>query len=69
MNSDEFRIQQIIDNIIGNAIKFTYGGKIDVFINYFVVSKQILIQIVDNGCGIPAEKISKLQQLFHTLNM
>ncbi len=56
--ADPGRIRQILNNLVGNAIKFTEKGEIAV---YFTVKKQtdqrtlILIEITDTGIGISEE--------------
>ncbi len=49
---DEFRIEQIINNILGNAIKFTGSGKVSLGLNY-TISQQLHIKVIDTGIGIP----------------
>lgn len=65
---DELRIQQIIINLVTNAIKFTDQG----FIKIDVVCKQLLkqkakLQIIvsDSGKGIAPEKINKIFDRFY----
>lgn len=60
---DPFRLKQVISNLIGNAIKFTYEGKIVLTIE--LVKKQnayltILFSIEDSGIGIPKEKLNDI---------
>ncbi|NJN75417.1 MAG: PAS domain-containing protein [Synechococcaceae cyanobacterium RL_1_2] len=58
---DEVRLQQIIINLVGNAIKFTDEGgiKINVFSetieqNYNLI--KLTIEVIDTGIGIPLEQ-------------
>ncbi|WP_250655577.1 cache domain-containing protein [Alkalimarinus coralli] len=56
---DSGRIRQILTNLIGNAIKFTSKGTIDVGIEIVEqTSKKLLLQIYvrDTGIGIPHDK-------------
>lgn len=60
---DPFRLKQVISNLIGNAIKFTYEGKIILSVD--LVKKQgshlnILFSIEDTGIGIPKEKLKDI---------
>ena len=52
--ADENRIQQILHNLIGNAVKFTDKGF--VAINATPNHDSIQISVSDTGIGIPAEK-------------
>lgn len=57
---DAKRIRQIIVNLIGNAIKFTEQGRIDVLItckNQTHEKALFYIEIKDTGIGIPANKL------------
>lgn len=60
--SDPMRIRQIISNIVGNAIKFTPTGSIDV--RYRVKDDQIEFIVKDTGVGIPADQFEKLFKPF-----
>ena len=61
---DERSLQQILLNILSNAIKFTEeDGKIDVDVR-LTAQKEIQFTISDNGIGIPADKIKNLFQPF-----
>jgi signal transduction histidine kinase len=57
---DPLRIRQIIANLVGNAVKFTEHGSVDVRVGgKFIQPGQFLIQITveDSGTGIPADKL------------
>ena len=56
---DKVRLIQILINTIGNAIKFTEKGKVDVFCSILSKDKTnclIETRIKDTGIGIPADK-------------
>ena len=56
---DPLRLQQVITNLVGNAIKFTESGNIDILVEKRALSNnkvQIEVQIRDTGIGIPAER-------------
>lgn len=64
---DPLRLQQVITNLVGNAIKFTETGNIDVLVEQRSISKtkvQIEVQIRDTGIGIPERDQSRLFQAF-----
>ncbi len=55
IQSDESRLHQVILNIVGNAIKFTDKGYVE--IRAFEKNKQICIEVIDSGIGISEEKL------------
>jgi len=64
---DSLRLQQIITNLVGNAIKFTETGNIDVLVQRRAEGNnkvQIEMQIHDSGIGIPEQEQSRLFQAF-----
>jgi two-component system sensor histidine kinase ChiS len=60
--ADENRLQQILHNLIGNAIKFTPSGQITVSAR--VADQQLVITVADTGIGIPAEKLDRIFESF-----
>ena len=64
---DPLRLQQVITNLVGNAIKFTENGNIDVLVEKRALSHnkvQVEVQIRDTGIGIPERDQSRLFQAF-----
>ncbi len=65
--SDDKRLKQILINLINNAIKFTFQGKISIVIS---IKEKIggrytlLFSVEDTGIGISAKNISRLFQSF-----
>lgn len=64
---DPFRINQMLINLIGNALKFTEKGGVTIKAN--VENKQkaqhlIAISVVDTGIGIPKDKLQTIFQSF-----
>ncbi|MCP4137725.1 MAG: SpoIIE family protein phosphatase [bacterium] len=56
--ADENRLQQILYNLVGNAIKFTTEGKIEV--SGTVQDGRIAITVSDTGIGIWEDKLSAI---------
>lgn len=54
INADEDRVQQIMHNLIGNAIKFTDSGTIEVSAK--IVGDELEIRVSDTGIGIGEEQ-------------
>jgi PAS domain S-box-containing protein len=50
INTDEKRLQQILLNLLGNAIKFTDQGS--VLFSIHIIDNKICFHIQDTGCGI-----------------
>jgi signal transduction histidine kinase/DNA-binding response OmpR family regulator len=67
LNADEFRIQQILINILGNAVKYTDKGAIT--LSAYEVGDQILIKVSDTGVGIPKEKLNSLFRPFEQVHV
>ncbi|EIN4785867.1 two-component sensor histidine kinase BarA [Salmonella enterica] len=64
---DPLHLQQVITNLVGNAIKFTESGNIDILVEKRALSNtkvQIEVQIRDTGIGIPERDQSRLFQAF-----
>ena len=63
---DEERIAQVIENLLGNALKFTAkNGKITIQASFQNVNqKNIIIMVADNGCGIPAADTGTIFEKF-----
>lgn len=60
---DPLRLQQIITNLVGNAIKFTENGNIDILVEKRALSNT-KVQIEVHGIGIPERDQSRLFQAF-----
>lgn len=63
--ADENRLQQILLNLLGNAIKFTEAGEIQVRAE--VMEQQLQISVCDSGIGIPADKLERIFESFEQL--
>jgi PAS domain S-box-containing protein len=64
---DAGRIRQVLTNLIGNAIKFTERGGIDIHVNGTVLRNNIIMvtfSVRDSGIGIPANIIPRLFEPF-----
>ncbi|HEY1213090.1 MAG TPA: response regulator, partial [Bryobacteraceae bacterium] len=58
---DSLRIQQILVNLIGNAIKFTEKGEVIVTVKK---EDSVCIHVQDTGIGIPADKLDSIFESF-----
>jgi signal transduction histidine kinase len=64
--ADKLRIAQVLENIIGNAIKFTRAGNITVETRVYKDENKVEIRIVDTGSGIPDSMLPHLFEKFST---
>lgn len=67
---DKLRIQQILLNLIGNSVKFTESGFINVNISIAEIRAEDLslsIDISDTGIGIPSEQLDAIFMPFTTV--
>ncbi|MEB4592773.1 ATP-binding protein [Candidatus Thiothrix sp. Deng01] len=53
---DETRTQQILINLLGNAIKFTEKGEVSLNVFLRNANQQLRFEVRDSGIGIPEEK-------------
>lgn len=65
VNADESRLEQILYNLIGNAIKFTEEG--EVTIDAEQVGNTVKISVKDTGIGIAADKLQVIFNSFEQL--
>ena len=68
--SDESRIKQILLNLVSNAFKFTFSGKITISAKVLVEQEESMIEfwVADTGIGIKEEEFGKLFTLFGMLD-
>ena len=66
VEADENRVQQILYNLIGNAIKFTEEGKVE--IQAAKLNGKVAIAIIDTGIGIPEDKFEDIFKSFEQLD-
>ena len=60
VESDYTKVKQMLNNIIGNAIKFTSEGYVAVRARTHEHGRTIRIEIEDTGGGIPQEKLATI---------
>jgi len=66
VRQDRGRIQQIMLNLVGNAIKFTDSGSVSTQIE--LLADEVSIFISDSGIGIPSEKIERIFEGFEQVD-
>lgn len=66
-SSNRDKLEQVIINIISNAVKYTpAGGKIEVFSGKLY--SDIYIKVTDNGIGIPKENLPRIFERFYRVD-
>ena len=63
--SDAFRIKQIVNNLVGNAIKYTDGGEVRVGVS--IANRQLSISVKDTGCGMTPDELQTVFNAFTRL--
>jgi CheY-like chemotaxis protein/two-component sensor histidine kinase len=67
LDGDPVRLAQIFSNLLNNAAKYTpEGGRISVISE--LAGNRVLVRIRDNGCGIPADLLPHIFDLFTQAN-
>lgn len=56
---DKYRLEQVLTNLIGNAIKFTETEG-QVLVSASKATNEILVEVKDNGIGIPPEALDQI---------
>lgn len=67
VNGDALRFRQVLVNLVGNAVKFTSRGEIDVSLSLERETGDDImlhLQVRDTGGGIPEDKIEKIFDAF-----
>ena len=68
LNGDSMRLRQVLINLLGNAVKFTETGSIEVEISLHEATPDsvvLLFVVRDTGIGIPVDKQESIFDAFH----
>lgn len=63
--SDAFRIKQVVNNLVSNAIKYTDKGEVTVTVA--VANARLTISVTDTGCGMTPEEQQRVFLAFTRL--
>ncbi len=66
--ADLGRIQQVLYNLIDNAIKFSYNGS-TIYIQVFPRYEKIFVSVKDTGIGIPKNSLKKIWERFYKTDL
>lgn len=62
--ADEEKVRQILDNLVGNAVKFSAGGsRIEIRLSEY--QGQAMVEVCDQGIGIPPEDLPHLFEPYY----
>lgn len=65
IETDKLRVEQVLKNLISNALKFTHTGRIDLFISLSSTEDNaIVFTVADTGIGIPSDKQGLIFEAF-----
>jgi CheY-like chemotaxis protein len=60
---DALRISQVLTNLLGNAIKFTHDGCIDIIVTK-TDDEKVMFEVKDSGIGLSERELKKLFKSF-----
>lgn len=66
LEGDPFRIRQIVENLLSNALKFTAAGGITLQAEYH--GNQFVFSVSDTGCGMTASEQERIFKEFTSLS-
>jgi signal transduction histidine kinase/ligand-binding sensor domain-containing protein/DNA-binding response OmpR family regulator len=63
---DEMQLEKVLDNLIGNALKFSLrGGRVRVTLAAPPGADRVEVSVCDNGPGIPADQLERVFDRFY----
>lgn len=65
---DVTKLEQVLNNLISNAIKFSYSDS-QVMVNVYQEEDQLILKVADEGQGIPKEDQQKLFKPFQDISV
>lgn len=65
--ADEEALEQILDNLLDNAVKYTpHGGRVSV--RWRCEGKQVCLEVADTGIGIPESDLPRIFERFYRVD-
>ena len=67
VRTDRVKLERILQNLVGNGIKFTERGRVDVIVS--ASGRDAILEVVDTGVGIaPAEREAIFEEFYQVNN-
>jgi PAS domain S-box-containing protein len=66
-DADPSRMRRVLENVVDNAFKFSEMGSA-VYVTAKASNNNIIINIIDQGCGIPDEDCSRIFEKYYRVN-
>ncbi len=60
ITADRYTVNQVFQNLINNAIKYTLKGYVEIYVLNFITENKVKIEIRDSGIGISQEYLQKM---------
>ena len=67
LQGDRVLLTRLVENLIGNAIKYTNQGSIQVDVR--PIGPHVTLSVTDTGIGIPNDKLEAIFQPFNRANL
>jgi len=68
IEADATRLRQVLWNLLGNAVKFTREGEVQIRVAVSLLDEQqarLCFEVEDTGIGIPADKLDKIFTMYY----
>lgn len=65
--ADQSKIQQVINNLLDNAIKFSPANS-SIILSTYIKNEKVFISIKDHGAGIPKKNINHIWERFYKID-
>lgn len=66
-NWDRDRLGQVLDNLLGNAVKYAHGGG-EIVVQVAAAEGEARLSVADRGTGVPAEVLPRLFDRFYRVD-
>src|SRR5262249_53538914 len=64
MTGDAPRLRELLGHLIGNAVKFTHSGSVELYVSVDRPRHELVMRLCDTGIGIPPEKLGMIFESF-----